>query len=340
MSAESIDEQAARWAERMRGPRLSDEEYGEFCSWLRSSPSCAEAFAGQQMLDVLINELRGTGALERARWRRRTRASLPNTQTSLWRVSAWAAGVVLLVIALGVLVVYRSGPVGRTFSTVAGEMREVHLDDGSVALLNTRTMIRSHSNAHERSVDLVDGEVLFDVRRDPARPFVVNVDSTRIRVIGTRFNVFRSKDDVRLSVLAGVVDIVGLGDDPAHRWHRQVQANEEVTYHRTGVVSELQGPTVQKRTLWTNHLVEVENEALPEVVNELSRYTDATIRLGDPRLQEVRVVATLDVSSVANALEKLQTLAPIRVERNGNAFVLRYRDDSHEPTVTARGGRP
>src|SRR5690348_8028785 len=105
MSAESIDEQAARWAERIRGPRLSDEEYAEFCAWLRSSQGGGEAFAGQQLLAMLTSELRGHRDLKRARWRR-LRPGEPSRRAWPWRESAWATAVAVLVVVAGALLLF------------------------------------------------------------------------------------------------------------------------------------------------------------------------------------------------------------------------------------------
>src|SRR5205823_14214163 len=42
---------------------------------------------------------------------------------------------------------------------------------------------------HTRTIDLVDGEVFFDVHRDEKRPFQVHSSGLTVTVLGTSFNI-------------------------------------------------------------------------------------------------------------------------------------------------------
>jgi transmembrane sensor len=334
----TTNHQAAQWAERIRRSDLSEAEHAEFLEWVDRSPEHERAFVGQMKLEALATELREHPAVKRARWRRHLRG---NASPRRWWSSArniWLAGG-LIAVSVG-FISLRTWMVSQSYySTVAGESREVHLDDGSVAFLNTRTTIRSHSDAHGRFVDLVNGEAVFSVLPDPSRPFIVNVHSTQIRVLGTQFNVYRRHDnrhdDVLLTVLDGTVDVSGAATAPGSPWHRMIHGSEELIFSSAGVVSQRSDRLAQRRTRWVDHVIEVENGTLADVVAELSRYTDAPIVLADSRLSDIRIVATLDVRTIAAALNQLQTIAPIRVERSGRSYVLHYRTDPAGKPVAA-----
>jgi transmembrane sensor len=337
MSTRRLNEEAARWAQRLEGPELTEAEHAAFCAWIEESAKNERAFVGQMMLDVLTSELPRAPALKRARWR--TFQPRSERGPTWWpRVALLFAGASVVISALAFLILQHSASVGHTYSTAAGELREVHLDDGSVAYLNTRTTLRFRGDTRQRSADLLDGEVLFAVRPEPGRPFIVTVDTTQIRVTGTQFNVYRRHfgrhHDVCLSVLAGTVEVSGPGSDPTAKWHRQLQANQEITYSPSGIVSDIQAAPVEKSITWRSQILEAENIALSDVIAELSRYTTASIVLADPRLSNIRIVATLDVRSIANALNQLQALAPIRVEQSGKTFILHYRADPPETVST------
>src|SRR5690606_10612998 len=93
------------------------------------------------------------------------------------RVAAWAAAAAVLALAAG------GGwwllPAGTGYETAIGEVRRLPLADGSVMTLNTASKARVVYSAGQRSVRLLEGEALFDVVRDPARPFVVDGGDAR-----------------------------------------------------------------------------------------------------------------------------------------------------------------
>lgn len=95
------------------------------------------------------------------------------------------------------------------YSTGIGEQRSIELADGSVVDLNTQSRIEVRFSENARSIRLLDGEALFKVESDPARPFVVFADKAVIRALGTQFNVYRRSKETAVSVIEGSVQISG-----------------------------------------------------------------------------------------------------------------------------------
>lgn len=56
-------------------------------------------------------------------------------------------------------------------------------------------------------------------------------------------------------------------------------------------------------------------QALPDVVAEMSRYTNISIDASDPALRELRVVAYFKVGEVEPMLEAFESGLGVRVER-------------------------
>lgn len=338
-----INRKAAEWAERIltSGPAqatsspLSEDELAAFRSWVDASPLHGEAFTGQLILTALSTELRAASSLRNSDWQRfRAPTSIARRQrykTAPVLLAGVLATAVAIVVVTAVTFMRQDPP--SYFDTAAGEMRTVHLADGSDAYLNTRTTIRSRSDNRQRLIELVDGEALFDVRSDPSHPFVVKVSSSEIRVLGTKFVVYRRHDslhdDVRLSVLNGTVELNSPGVGGVLPWRRQLHANEEITFRLKGIEAEQQGESIQKRSKWLSREIEIENATLSDVVTELSRYTNAPIVLADDRrLPDLRIIATLNVQSVETALNQLEKIIPVRIRREKDTFVLRYRETS------------
>lgn len=106
------------------------------------------------------------------------------------------------------------------YATEIGEQRSIRLDDGSTVELNARSKIRVVLHEHERNVELMEGQALFKVAKDHARPFVVHSDDTNVLAVGTEFDVYKHRGSTTVTVLEGRVAVfpsmlptVGTGPD-------------------------------------------------------------------------------------------------------------------------------
>jgi ferric-dicitrate binding protein FerR (iron transport regulator) len=120
------------------------------------------------------------------------------------RVFAIAASILLVSVAL---VMYFLTPSG-VYTTALGEQRSLALADGSTVQLNSLSQVRIRYTEHQRTVYLVEGQALFQVAKDTARPFVVYSDQTRVRAVGTQFDVYRKSDGTIVTVVEGRVAVI------------------------------------------------------------------------------------------------------------------------------------
>jgi ferric-dicitrate binding protein FerR (iron transport regulator) len=121
-----------------------------------------------------------------------------------WRRLAIAASVAGLA-TLGYLVMLEfSAP---TYATALGEQRSLQFADGSTVELNSRSKIRVKYSKQERDVELLRGQALFHVAHDTTRPFIVSVGGTRVRAVGTQFDVYKKSTGTVVTVVEGRVAV-------------------------------------------------------------------------------------------------------------------------------------
>lgn len=80
--------------------------------------------------------------------------------------------------------------VKRTFVSPKGTSQQIELSDGTHIWLNSEASI-TYSNVfseHVREIDL-SGEAYLKVAHENNRPFIVNINGVKIKVLGTEFNV-------------------------------------------------------------------------------------------------------------------------------------------------------
>jgi transmembrane sensor len=240
---------------------------------------------------------------------------------------AMAASVVAVLVLGGFYAQTQHWFGGDSYTTGTGQTRTVTFEDGSLVHLNTRTQVRWLGNARDRRLELAEGEALFDVVHEAARPFRVLLDNSEIRVLGTRFNVYRKPNgDTTVTVLEGTVEVRGFGDGSARgEWVRTLNRNEEITYRTLGLMSEPHATDAQNAIRWRDGVYKFTEQPIEKVLDELTRYTDHRIVIRDPRIAEHRIGGALYTRDVRNALQHLEDLAPIEVKENNNTFTLDYR---------------
>jgi transmembrane sensor len=331
---DDIREKAARFVIRMgEAPHaLSSAERAEldtFSDWLRD-PRNGNEFHACTTITAMMADL---PKADLERWTAESEMRTPEREPSRrFNFRQWAiAASVLVVVALGAyLASSRHLFGGRSYVTQTGEMRTVTFNEGSVAYLNTRTELRWVGNAQDRLVQLTQGEALFDVVHDATHPFRVLLDNSEIRVLGTRFNVYRKPNgDTTVTVLEGAVEVRGYGNgNEKAEWVRTINANQQIEYRSIGLMREPHDTQAQNSVRWRSGFYRFENQPVETVLDELTRYTDQHIVIRDARIAELHINGALSTRDVRDSLRRLQDLAPISVKENNNTFTLDYRAEA------------
>jgi transmembrane sensor len=325
---QDIREQASHWAARMHesSDALSAAERDEFEKFV-AEPRNEHDF---RRSNFIINMVAEIPAADRARWAEEySSATDRRTESRHQRVRSFAiAASILIAVLVAGLYAFNPHLFGReSYATRKGEMRTVKFEDDSVAYLNTQTEVRWVGDANDRRVELTEGEALFDVMHDAAHPFRVILGNSEIRVLGTRFNVYRKANgNTTVTVLEGSVEVRGFGNGSAAEWARTLNANDQIDYGALGLLHEPHTTQAQESVRWRTGNYHFENEPVESVLAELTRYTDQSIVIRDPRIADLRINGALNPHNVRDSLRRLQMIEPkIEVKENNNTFTLDYR---------------
>jgi transmembrane sensor len=118
-----------------------------------------------------------------------------------------AAAAVALV-TLGAMLIGRALHNRFIYATGIGEQHSVVLPDGSTLELNALSKVRIRFTEQQRIADLIQGQALFRVAKDRARPFIVNINGIHVRVVGTEFDIYRKDAGTIITVLEGRVAVL------------------------------------------------------------------------------------------------------------------------------------
>src|SRR5882724_4525657 len=234
-----IYEEACEWFIECRAGDLDNAARAEFDRWLRKSSEHQGAYleiaaiwnegpnldpANRWDLDKLIAQpedpaniiawkrTRSTSHTSQSQSKRteaneRSTAAILPARTGRRRPFAIAASILLATASFATYILMSSG----VYATALGEQRSLALSDGSTVELNSLSRIRIRYGEHDRTVDLLQGQALFHVAKDTTRPFIVDIGQTRVRAVGTQFDVYRKTDGTIVTVVEGRVAILKEG---------------------------------------------------------------------------------------------------------------------------------
>lgn len=207
----------------------------------------------------------------------------------------------------------------RMVVTTADKPERVTLPDGSVIELNQNSSIRVEQKPEARSATLVHGEALFQVAHDPGRPFFVDSDRVKVRVIGTEFNVRQAQSRVFISVRQGTVAV----QDSKRRGKplATLTIGQGLSVGReTGDTRSLSaaGNAV---AAWRNGQLRFRAAPLQDVAEELSGY------MPGKNVKVAADISAIPVSGYASTrnpgafIDALPSLVPVRVVKDSNGDI-------------------
>uniref|UniRef100_UPI00286D4D9E FecR family protein n=1 Tax=Phenylobacterium sp. TaxID=1871053 RepID=UPI00286D4D9E len=193
---------AAGWLVRLQSADLIEAEAVAFDAWLTAHPGNAPAY--DQVLSVTL-ELEAAAPRIAQALRAPPLHRRPPARRG-WIVAGGVAAAAAVAIAVLPFSALRPAPT-QTYVTVKGEHRTVRLADGSVLDLNAGSALSVTLARRERQVILLQGEAVFDVAPDKARPFLIAAGDRTVRVVGTRFDVRRRDGQLSVTVERGLVEV-------------------------------------------------------------------------------------------------------------------------------------
>lgn len=208
-------------------------------------------------------------------------------------------------------------------ATGVGEQREITLADGSRVQLNVTSKIRWRVSDGERIVALDDGDAMFMVSRDPARPFSVRMGTGQVRVLGTVFSVRLRGDSSLVEVREGHVAVTPRPPEGMAARTVHLTAGQTLRFDPRQIGGIASVPPEQVGE-WRDHLLTFQNAKLGEVVDELGRNFPAAIRLEPAALADRRVTLRLRLSDQDTTFTLLSKLLGLKMQKNSETEISIY----------------
>jgi len=162
----------------------------------------------------------------------------------------------------------------NTISTAKGNQYQLILSDGSKVWLNAASSMRFPTTftGKERRVEIT-GEAYFEIAKNPAMPFKIQVGNGEIEVLGTHFNVNAYADEptVKTTVLEGAVAV-------KKATARQVlEPGQQAAFGPQGGISLSKNVDVAYETAWKDGFFWFDNTDIHTLMRQVSRWYDVDV---------------------------------------------------------------
>jgi len=165
-------------------------------------------------------------------------------------------------------------PLFNTISTAKGNQYQLLLPDGSKVWLNAASSMRfpTFFKGKERRVEIT-GEAYFEIAKNPAMPFKIQVGGGEIDVLGTHFNVNAYSDEptVKTTVLEGAVAV------KKETAQQVLEPGQQATFSSQGGITLSKNVDVAHETAWKDGFFWFDNTDIYSLMRQVSRWYDVEV---------------------------------------------------------------
>lgn len=193
------------------------------------------------------------------------------------------------------------------------------LPDGSTITLNEYSNIKYQEAPHQRKV-IFTGEAFFDVKKDQAKPFLIQMDEAKVLVTGTAFNLksFADQDTVVLYMEEGRAYLINSdGSDSV----LVTDGEKGILIKPTGNLLILEEGFTND-TYWLTKTLIFKKTALSEVFTFLQKTYNTKIKVDDENILNCRLSARYKDASLDQILEQIASVFTLEVSKIDNHFLI------------------
>ena len=307
--AQTVSDQAAEWFIRLRDRDLTNADRRKFVRWLKQAPSHIAEFmrlcqlygrVKRAKVPTLLPEELESNVIplmprEAVPAEEPPRPRLYGSRRIVFAAAACCLALIGLIVKIAVS--------SNTIETQISEWRKVQLADGSRVSVGPNTLLRVDYSDGARRVHMQHGEAMFDVSKDPSRPFIVDSAGVLARAVGTRFGVESREGRVGVTVEEGTVAVVR--DGQAAALEHDVDLRVAIALEKDERVEiPVNAPAIPPKErvdskavlAWANGQFILQQETVGEAVREFNRRNRLQLVIEDAAAADLHICCLFDAA--------------------------------------------
>ena len=180
-------------------------------------------------------------------------------------------------------------------ATAPGETEIVRLDDGSVIRLGPESHLTASAGGAAREATL-QGEAFFAIETDARRPFRIVTAAGTAQVLGTRFHLAASADELAVTVVEGRVALAGSGQEV------QVEAGQTTSLVRGRPAPVEEAAAIEAVAEWMAGFLIFHDTPLRVAKGEIGRQYGIEVAVDDQALLDRTLTMWFDSKSLEEVM--------------------------------------
>ena len=168
------------------------------------------------------------------------------------------------------------------------------------------------------------GEAYFQVKHDPAHPFVVMSGNRRITDLGTKFLVRRDNDRFEIAVMQGRVWFDSSGKRAAEQTALLTQGDEAIASANSLAVRKESDQKLARQLGWRQGTLVFDRVSLATAAREFNRYNSRKIVVADAQAANQMIGGTFPATNVDAFTSAVQLAFGMHVQNRGNEIVISH----------------
>lgn len=204
---------------------------------------------------------------------------------------------------------------------ISGQKSKIHLSDGTVVWLNAESTL-SYTKPFKKELREVElmGEAYFEVAKDVQRPFIVNLQNTKVKVLGTAFNVSSSGEDNKnvISLAEGKILIThgSVSQILTAGWIAEIDK-------RTNHLESFEG-NVMDNIAWTKDILLFNNASYDEIFERIRRWYGIELHIVGQPDNAMKFNGSFQHEYLENVLENLKIENKIDYKFDGEKVYINF----------------
>lgn len=236
------------------------------------------------------------------------------------KFTSLAASVILvLFIGLFALNEYQNFRIKHSFET-NNIVQNILLPDGTTILLDAKTKANIKYFEDRREVNLDFGKALFDVAKNPNKPFIINANDIKVQVLGTNFEVRNQKNNIVIDVISGKVSIQKFENDKYKELAILTQG-KHLAFDKQNNKYKIKDIDVKNIASWKDGIIVFQDDNLENAIEEFKKYKNLNVFI-DKNVQKFSVSGSFKIEEFDKFLFALSKIYSLKVDKRGEIFYI------------------
>ncbi|WP_323589722.1 FecR family protein [Aliarcobacter butzleri] len=206
----------------------------------------------------------------------------------------------------------------QSFVSVDDKILNIVFPDNSIIDLDKKSQIKISYYDTKRVVDLEDGNAMFSVSKDKAKPFLIKTQNTLIEVLGTKFEVINFDNKTVVNVLEGVVQVSYLSNIFKTQTLAKLEKSQSLILDNEEKVYIQEIIDTNEIATWKNDLIKFNKTSLEDASSMFERYSNNKMIFEDEKSSKLKISGKFSTLHYDSFLKSIEMIYPVKIIKDGN----------------------